>query len=179
MGGKLTDKDMDQLEQWIGTGPKTFTLIYAITSDECDPTTFHKKCDNQGPTVTVLYNQQGSVYGGYAPVSWQSSSGSYSNDQNAFLYQLHYNKTPTYTKFPRNGKGNDIYGSSSYGPTFGGGYDLKTFNGTINNSGGYFALNGYMKIGSSYNNQGTNTNQINNENMNVTELEVYKVISKF
>ncbi|XP_060584187.1 interferon-induced protein 44-like [Ruditapes philippinarum] len=175
MGGKLTDKDMDQLEQWIGTGPKTFTLLYAITRDGCNATTFHQKCDNQGPTVTVLYNQQGSVYGGYAPVSWQSS-GSYSNDQNAFLYQLHYSKTPTYTKFPRNGQGNDTYGHPSYGPTFGGGHDLYTFSGTVNNSGGYFALNGYMtSFGTSYSNQGKDITQINNGNMIVTELEVYKV----
>ena len=178
MGGKLTDKDMDQLEQWIGTGPKTFTLLYAITRDGCNSTTFHQKCDNQGPTVTVLYNQQGSVYGGYTSVTWQAT-GSYSNDQNAFLYQLCYSKTPTYTKFQRNGNGNDLHQNSNYGPTFGGGHDLHTFSGTVNNSGGYFALNGHMYIGTSYNNQGKSDNQINNGNMNVTELEVYKVAGKF
>ncbi|XP_045161383.1 interferon-induced protein 44-like [Mercenaria mercenaria] len=174
MTGKLSDKDMDQLEQWIGTGPKTFTLIYAITRDGCNATTFHQKCDNQGATVTVLYNQQGSVYGGYTSATWQGS-GQYYNDANAFLYQLHYSKTPTPTKFPYNGNGNGIYKVSNYGPTFGGGHDLNTFTGTVNNSGGYFVLNGYMGIGNSYNAQGKNTNQINNGNMNVTELEVYKV----
>ena len=64
MSGKLTDKYMDQLEQWIGIGPKKFDLLYAITRDGCDATAFHQKCDNQGPTVTVLYNQHSSIYGG-------------------------------------------------------------------------------------------------------------------
>jgi hypothetical protein len=120
------------------------------------------------------------VYGGYTSVTWQGSSGSYSNDQNAFLYQLHYNNAPTNTKFQRNGNGNDIYGASNYGPTFGGGHDLFTFRGTVNNSGGYFALNGNMNyFGNSYSNQGKDITQINNGNMKVTELEVYKVTGMF
>ncbi|KAH3823360.1 hypothetical protein DPMN_125159 [Dreissena polymorpha] len=61
MAGQLPEKYMGQLEAWIGTGSKTFTLLYKITRDGCDPKTFHQKCDNQGPTVAVLYNQQGSV----------------------------------------------------------------------------------------------------------------------
>ncbi|XP_045161344.2 interferon-induced protein 44-like [Mercenaria mercenaria] len=174
MTGKLSDKDMDQLEQWIGTGPKTFTLLYAITRDGCNATTFHQKCDNQGATVTVLYNQQGSVYGGYTSSDWYST-GSYYIDTSAFLYQLRYSNTPTPVKFPYNNNGNSIYKQANYGPTFGGGHDLHTFSGTVNNSGGYFALNGSLYIGNSYNAQGKNTNQINNGNMYVTELEVYKV----
>ncbi|XP_052212383.1 interferon-induced protein 44-like [Dreissena polymorpha] len=70
MTGQFNDKYMDQLESWIGTGPKIFTLLYQITRDGCNATTFHQKCDNQGPTVTVLYNQQGSVYGVYGSASW-------------------------------------------------------------------------------------------------------------
>ncbi|XP_053391224.1 interferon-induced protein 44-like [Mercenaria mercenaria] len=174
MTGKLTDKDMDQLEQWIGTGPKTFTLLYAITRDGCNNNIFHQKCDNQGPTVTVLYNQQGSVYGGYTGGNWVNNGG-YVNDATAFLYRLHYNKVVNPVKLPITNATYAIY--TVQGPTFGGysGYDLSTFNGTINNSGGYFALNGSMNLGYNYNNQGLNANQINNGTMNVTELEVYKV----
>ncbi|XP_053376730.1 interferon-induced protein 44-like [Mercenaria mercenaria] len=176
MGGKLTDKDMDQLEQWIGTGPKTFTLLYAITRDGCNATTFHQKCDNQGATVTVLYNQQGSLYGGYAPVSW-ASSGGYVNNTIAFLYQLRFNgndKTSKFTLKPAHYQ-HALQDSQGYGPTFGGGHDLHTFANTVNSSGTYFTLNGYMNIGHSYDNQGITKDQINNGNMNVTELEVYKV----
>ncbi|XP_053376723.1 interferon-induced protein 44-like [Mercenaria mercenaria] len=177
MGGKLSDKDMDQLEQWIGTGPKTFTLLYAITRDGCNATTFHQNCDNQGATVTVLYNPQGSVYGGYAPVSW-ISSGAWTNNTAAFLYQLRFNGNDKATKFAiRNGQqSNACYNHSSYGPVFGSGNALCTFSSTINSSGTYFSLNGNMDgFGTTFDNQGITAHQINNGNMNVTELEVYKV----
>ncbi|XP_060585145.1 interferon-induced protein 44-like [Ruditapes philippinarum] len=176
MGGKLTDKDMDQLEQWIGTGPKTFTLLYAITRDGCNATTFHQKCDNQGPTVTVLYNQQGSVYGGYAPVSWNSTN-QYINNTSAFLYQLRFSGNEKTTKFPIKSSHYQyaLYFHPSYGPTFGYGHDLNTFTITVNSSGTYFALNGGLSIGNTYDNKGLTANDINNGNLNVTELEVYKV----
>jgi hypothetical protein len=175
MAGQLPDKYMDQLESWIGTGPKTFTLLYKITRDGCNATTFHQKCDNQGPTVTVLYNQQDSVYGGYGRAHW-NGSGSYIQDGNAFMFQLKYSGADKFTKFSVKNAGNAFYGYSIYGPAFGGGHDLYTFSGTIGNSGGYFPLNGSMNFGHSYNNQGLNANQINNGNMQVTELEVYSVI---
>ncbi|KAH3823359.1 hypothetical protein DPMN_125158 [Dreissena polymorpha] len=174
MTGQLQDNYMDQLDSWIGTGPKIFTLLYKITRDGCNATTFHQKCDNQGPTVTVLYNQQDSVYGGYGSASW-NSIGNYIQDANAFLFQLKYSGNDTRTKFPVTQAIYALYGQSTYGPTFGHGHDLKTFIGTANSSGGYFALNGYLTIGTAFNNQRIDAKLINNGNMCVTELEVYSV----
>ncbi|XP_052284905.1 interferon-induced protein 44-like isoform X2 [Dreissena polymorpha] len=175
MAGQLTDKYMDQLESWIGTGQKIFTLLYKITRDRCNATTFHQKCDNKGPTVTVLYNQQGSVYGGYASSNWTSSTGAYIADSNAFLYQLKYSGSDTFTKFSVTKADTAMYALSCHGPIFGGGHDLIAFSGTVNSSGGYFALNGSMSFGHSFNNQGLTADKITNGNFNVTELEVYSV----
>lgn len=166
---------MDQLEQWIGAGPKKFELLYSITRDGCSATTFHQKCDHQGPTVTVLYNQQKTVYGAYTALGWDQS-GAYAGDANAFLFRLQYNGTAAGNKFPCKNEAYSIYRAGTYGPTFGSGHDLHTFSGSINNAGGYFPLNGYCKIGNSYNTQGISADQINNGTMNVTDLEVYKVI---
>lgn len=177
MTGKLTDKFMDQLEQWIGKGPKKFELLYAITRDGCDATTFHQKCDGQGPTVTVLYNQQGTIYGGYTAVSWYQTKN-YSNDAEAFLFRLQFSGTAVATKFPCKSQYSNhaIYCAVNYGPTFGGGHNLHTFSGTINISNGYFALNGYMIADDTfYDHQRFTKDQINNGSMNVTDLEVYKV----
>ena len=55
MAGRLTDEDMTQLEAWIGTGSKAFTLLYSIARDACDPAAFHRLCDNQGPTVKFTF----------------------------------------------------------------------------------------------------------------------------
>jgi hypothetical protein len=127
----------------------------------------------------VLYNPQGSVYGGYVQVSWNSSN-QWMTDTSAFLYQLRFNENDKRTKFPIK-SGNSqyaLYCNSTCGPIFGGGYDLLTFQNTVNSSGTYFALNGYTKFGNYYDNQGVTADQINNGNMNVTELEVYKVEGK-
>ena len=177
--GRLTDKYMDQLEQWIGKGPKQFNLIYNITSDGCSNTAFHQKCDNQGPTVTVLYNPQGSIYGGYTALSWDQSGGVYGNDPSAFLFRLQYNGKEAGNKFTCVNPGNAMYKHLSYGPTFGGNYDLYSFHNTVNASGGYYTLNGSSTMGKNntyYNYNGIPSSQINNDTMQVTELEVYRVI---
>jgi len=180
--GKLEDVDMDMLEGWINAGPKTFTLLYSATRDGCAATTFHQKCDNQGPTVTVLYNPQGSVYGGYTGQSWNGDAG-YINDPTAFLYQLKISGNEQRTKFPVDTSytGNAVYSINNYGPTFGAGHTLHTFQTTINVSNGVYALNGSIYFGDGYYQMANvspkvkSANDINNGTMNVTELEVYKV----
>ncbi|XP_052212600.1 interferon-induced protein 44-like isoform X2 [Dreissena polymorpha] len=175
MTEQLKRKFLDQLEFWIGTGPKIFTLLYKITRDGCNATTFHQKCDNQGPTVTVLYNPQGSVYGGYGSASWHST-GANIQDGNAFLFQLKFSGSEKFTKFPVVNGAYGLSGHATYGPNFGGGVDFTTFNGTINHTGGVFTLNGQMKIGTYFNNIGLTSDQINNGTKAVTEMEVYRVI---
>ena len=178
---------MDQLETWIGAGPKQFTLLYSATRDGCVPATFHQKCDNQGPTVTVLYNPQGSVYGGYTGQSWTGGDGTYMNDPTAFVYQLRFSGNEQRTKFPvvNSYSGNAIYSANSYGPTFGGGHVLHTFTNTINVSSGVYALNGHVTFNNTYYQMSNvspkvkSPNDINNGTMNVTELEVYKVTGTF
>ena len=136
MTGKLTDKFMDQLEQWIGTGPKKFDLLYAITRDGCKSATFHQKCDNQGPTVTVLYNQHGSIYGGYTALGW-ANQGQWKQDNNAFLFRLQYNHTETGNMFPYKSGPNSVFHYPTYGPLFGAGngHDLLTFTNEVNCTG--------------------------------------------
>ena len=180
MEGKLTEKDMDQLEQWIGTGPKIFTLLYTITRDGCEPTIFHQKCNNRGPTVTVLYNQHGSVYGGYTSVSWQAAqTGVFANDDTAFLYQLRYSGSDKMNKFQVKTPSNAVIHNSIMGPIFGPYHrDLSTFSGNrINQSGNIFKLNGNMTgFGDTYSTNGVTADQVNNGTMEVTELEVYMVV---
>jgi len=178
--GKLADGQMDQLETWIGAGPKQFTLLYSATRDGCVPATFHQKCDNQGPTVTVLYNSQGSVYGGYTGQSLNGSAINYISDPTAFLYQLRFSGNDQRTKFPVVNSSKAIVYSSNHGPVFGSANTLQTFSSTINASNGVFALNGHVKFDNTYQMSNVSPkvkswNDINNGTMNVTELEVYKI----
>ena len=44
---------------------------------------FHKRCDNRGPTLTII-EANGYIFGGYNPTSWVNSY-SYSECDDAFL----------------------------------------------------------------------------------------------
>lgn len=176
MTGRLTEVHKRLLEQWIGTGPKNFSLLYSISKDTCNATTFHQKCDNKGPTVTVLYNKQGTVYGGYTAVGWNTArNGNYETDSTAFMFRLQYNGSAAVCKFPCIKHANAINQNSTYGPIFGAGHDLNTFNNTVNKSGDSFPLNGGMTMNNSYSSQGVQNNEINNGSMEVVDLEVYQV----
>ncbi|KAL3875139.1 hypothetical protein ACJMK2_038067 [Sinanodonta woodiana] len=174
MAKLLSKQEKVQLEQWIGDGAKTFELMYSINRDGCNPVTFHQLCNNKGPTVTVLYNKNGSVFGGYTSVPWKSC-GIYQADYNAFLFRLRYNGQTKLTKFPIMASTNAIYDVAGYGPCFGAGNDLLTFTAIANKSGDYFPLNGGMNINNTFHSRGVQVNEINNGHMQVTELEVYKI----
>ena len=168
----------DQLVKWIGR-PCHFRLLYKISRDGCSAPTFHQKCDSQGPTVTVLYNTNKTIFGGYLSQSWNSSMA-YINDLSAFLFRLQYNGASNPLKFSVSEAASAGYGNSHYGPTFGAGHDIQTFTGTINKSKDYFSLNGYVHdIGNSYKLYGQNSSDITNDSVQVTDLEVYSVIGKF
>ena len=188
----------DELVTWIGR-PCHFRLLYKISRDGCSAQTFHQKCDGQGPTVTVLYNTNNTIFGGYLSQSWNSNGG-YIVDDSAFLFRLQYNGVSNPLKFPIQRINNECryneqylygyqetyekhesyagYGDGNCGPYFGNG-DLKTFSGVIKRSRNYFSLNGSVSgLGSTYNLNGQNCNSVTNNNLQVTDLEVYKVESE-
>ncbi|XP_065936844.1 interferon-induced protein 44-like [Magallana gigas] len=170
----LNQKYRDQLVTWIGK-PCHFRLLYKISRDGCSTPTFHQKCDGQGATVTVLYNTNNSIYGGYLSQSWHSYAA-YINDPNAFLFRLQYNGSSNPLKFPVSNAGCAGIGNNSYGPLFGSGHDMCTFFGTINSSGGVFSLNGnFSGIGGCYNLNGQNSASFSNNSLLVTDLEVYQI----
>jgi len=180
MAGRLSDDHMDQLEAFIGTGPKTFRLLYSFTRDGCGLQPFHSRCDNQGPTVTVVYNPQGSVYGGYTSLAWQSS-GYWKQDDQAFLFQLAFSYQKMCRKFPSKKTANGVLHHNAYGPIFGSGHALLLFlslNNNLNPVNGVFPLSnasGMMEPSSDYEYGGVKPADINNGTMDVVEAEVYSV----
>ena len=179
MAERLTPTFKSQLEQWIGTGPKDFNLLYSISKDVCSGATFHQKCDKQGPTVTVLYNSQGTVFGGYTAINWDTARhGIYDTDFNAFLFRLQYNGKSAACKFPCIKHENAIRNDNTHGPIFGDGHDLWTFNGTIHKTGDTFPLNGAMVMNNTFSDQGVPTKDINNGSMTVVDMEVYQVVGE-
>ena len=132
--------------------------------------------------VTVLYNTNGSVFGGYTSASWDQAKAGYIHDEKAFLFQLRFSGTKKCTKFPVKQPELATYSMKTHGPCFGkGASDLASFwDKPISHNDGVFALNGNMiNFGSSFDQQGTKTAEINNGHMNVTDLKVYAVAGRF
>ena len=168
--------DQVQMSKWIG-GKKKFTLLFKASTDGCTSTAFHNKCNNKGPTVTILYNTNNSVYGGYTSVNWRSC-GNYVQDAKAFLFRLYQNGAWKPVQMTVQNTAQAIYDDASYGPTFGGGHDLLTFTNTVKKNGTYFPLSGSVNLGHSYATKGENYNSIANGHVQVKDLEVYLVEGK-
>ncbi|CDW89072.1 UNKNOWN [Stylonychia lemnae] len=62
-------------------------LIYKASRDGYTASSFHQKCDNQGPTISFILSEPGQVFGGYTSISW-TSPGAYIEDAAAFIFNL-------------------------------------------------------------------------------------------
>ena len=176
----LRKTEREKLSSSIGR-TCVFELLYKATRDSCDATTFHRLCDNQGPTVTIMYNPEGSVYGGYVSLPWQSTTVNYVNDSSAFLFLLRRNGVTQWDKYglkpDKHSKA--FYCTPSYGPTFGEGHDLPSFtNDTLQKSSDCYTLGGALNFGNSYDMHGQDANDVFNGHQKVTDIEVYQVKGK-
>jgi hypothetical protein len=195
----LTARDRAQLSQWIGQNCH-FELLYKISRDGCSSATFHQLCDGKGPTVTVLYNTDNSVYGGFLSQEWKASGGCI-KDAHAFLFTLHFNGVPKPRMFAVTYSDEAAYAHQRLGPTFGNvdmsvlnptqsmwAYqrtgkksDLLTFFDTVKvtvhkgTTTPFFSLNGQAGFGFAFQKPTVNMASINNGHMSVFDLEVYTV----
>jgi len=74
-----------KLLEW--TGYKKIQLIYRATRDGALSKNFHEKCDNQGPTIALIENEKGNIFGGFSSVSW-TNKGGWKQSPNSFLFTL-------------------------------------------------------------------------------------------
>lgn len=96
--------------------------------DGWDVSDFHRKCDNQGATLTVMKSSAGKVFGGFASISWQSiSGGDWGRDEESFIYSMDLKTTYRPTDYDM-----ALYLDKDYGPSFGGDSLLLGF-GKMNN----------------------------------------------
>ena len=124
-----------KLYEW--TKSKKMKLLFRGTRDGMNNKVFHSKCDNQGPTITLIKNDKGNIFGGYASISWiNDSNDTFHSAPDSFLFTLSniYNTEPT--KFSSKNDNHEIKHYSGYGPAFGTGHDLG-INSDILNSGGW------------------------------------------
>jgi hypothetical protein len=99
---------------------KKAVLLYRGSENDFSAQAFHMKCDNRGPTVTIIRSEKGNIFGGYTPIPWDSSN-TWGRDENkdSFLFSItrsskHKLVKPKYA----------IDNCAVFGPTFGNGADL-------------------------------------------------------
>ena len=84
------------LKNWINPSKKIKAeLLYRLSDNADNSSTFHELCDNKGPTLTLFHVNDGNIVGIYTPLSWDSSS-EWKKDMETFIFNL--NKNQKYKK---------------------------------------------------------------------------------
>jgi len=120
---------------------KSFSLLWRGSRDGFDITEFHRLCDGKTNTVTIIKNTNGFIFGGFTSIPWSSLSG-YKGDNTSFLFSL-TNPSNTPLKLKVKSQEHAICQGSSYGPTFGGGFDLHVSSLSNTNRGSYMKFHSY------------------------------------
>jgi hypothetical protein len=78
-----------KLEEWLPNEQPRLELLYRASSHGWQGDDFHQRCDDQGPTLIVIKDVQGFVFGGYTEVAWASDDRSHQSPE-AFLFALRH-----------------------------------------------------------------------------------------
>jgi hypothetical protein len=137
-GTLLQLEQKKKLNEFYGKTNQQWELIYKASRDGFDANAFHSRCNNKGPTMTIIQSNNNYLFGGYTAVPW-TSDGSYKNDTTAFLFTLTnpHDIPPTKYLINPSQSANAVYHNSSYGPTFGSGHDIYLANGSNSNNSSY------------------------------------------
>lgn len=167
---------VQQLKEWIGF--QKIELLFRASRDGLTHKNFYEKCNEQGPTIVLIKNQKGNIFGGYASVSWNNKNKSidhyYAPDSFLFSLTNIHNTNPA--KFPSTGN-YEIRNYIGCGPAFGLGTDLgvqEDLNNICGRGWGHFPATfqdtlGYGK--SVFTGNADNNNVI----FEIIEVEVFKV----
>ena len=96
---KRKDEFLEKIYDWCGC--KRMELIYRGCRDGSLPENFHEKYDNQGPTVCLIKNEKGFIFGGFSSISWtieKDNGWTTSSDNFIFTLTNIYSTPPS--KFP-------------------------------------------------------------------------------
>jgi hypothetical protein len=95
-------------------------LLFRSSRDGATAAAFHSRCDYEGPTLTLIKDTNGNVFGGYTAVVWGSYDGwDYLTNRTAFLLTVVNPHADPPAVFPPKVYGYKFYCTSSCGPVFG------------------------------------------------------------
>jgi len=141
-----------------------FQLLYKGTLDGDTKEIFHKKCDNQGPNISIIQSTDEQIFGGYTSKSWNINNKNDVPDAESFLFNI--NNKRKY--FVSNNRG--LFKEDGYICDFGGDNFHELW---IQDN--YFSKGGNCDNGKGYNFKNYELSGGKN-NFSIKEIEVYKVI---
>ncbi|GES77040.1 hypothetical protein GLOIN_2v1624336 [Rhizophagus clarus] len=98
-----------------------FRLLLRGTRDGFTAETFHKLCDNKGPTVTILrVKDTRELLGGYTPTNWDASLEDFSYSARSFIFSLGNDDLNDVICSRVNDPNCACYNCEDSGPSFGG-----------------------------------------------------------
>jgi len=142
--------------------------IYVASKDGDSASEFHKRCDDQGPTVILVESTNGAVFGGYTDQSWKGND-LYRKSSKSFLFRLR----PTTLKYSLISSATYRYAIraiSKSGPRFGNGPDLMIANNALKTK------NSFTKGGYAYKFPGTKPNYQLNDGIKYFQVKDYVVM---
>jgi hypothetical protein len=144
----------------LGTSKERVKLLYKGSRDGFNANAFHSLCDNQGPTITVI-KANNRISGGYTAVPWASRDKFvHVPVGDAFLFTTENLNVVKY--YNLRFENYSLVDYSSYGPTFGLGYDL------------HIPLNTYGSPSTSkFTYEANDTKLFGSKSFNVDDIEVY------
>ncbi|KAK8790072.1 hypothetical protein WA158_006852 [Blastocystis sp. Blastoise] len=167
------------LMNWLGK-EKKWKLLFRASEHNYKASEFHKYCDNTEETVTLIKhignNNHINIFGGYTDQNWDSSDR-WKNYSKEFLFTLsnEHGIPPTKYDYTYSNRSYAIYYSSSYGPTFGGGFDIKISDQCNNNTNSSCNAYSYSEVNTPQKHSlFVNTNDANSGNsFTVEDYEVW------
>ena len=68
-------------------------MIFKMTENGTDGKSFHKYCDNKGPTLILIKTTKNNIFGGFTPLNWENNGKIKLDESNqTFIFSLDLNK---------------------------------------------------------------------------------------
>eukprot|EP00804_Cyclotella_cryptica_P029138 CCRYP_005305-RA/>CCRYP_005305-RA protein AED:0.32 eAED:0.32 QI:309/1/1/1/0.66/0.5/4/823/587 len=143
-------------------------LLYRASRDGFSHTSFRKKCSNRGPTLTIINDANGRVFGGFVDGSWSlNDDNTEIKSSKAFIFLIHGDKgSIQHVKSKLRTEEAAAFNRTGFGPCF----------GACEATSGNFPLSVAVDDKEVYLNASFFASNMTSSN--VRELEVYRVISK-
>ena len=91
---KLIDDRIKNNDPILKKKKINYNLLYRGTRDGDKVSTFHSKCNNKSPTLSIIKTKKGMRFGGYTEQTWNDANGSgiWKKDDKAFCFSIELNK---------------------------------------------------------------------------------------